>query len=438
MWELEEHHLGTATFTHWPDGTAHKNRMQGNDYVQSQMYVKGVQCSACHDVHGTEHEADLRLPGNAVCLQCHNPVLQPGPRGAIEFHTQHAANSEGSKCVACHMPAIAADHCERQRPQPHVQVHFAGHVGALRRAESLHVVSQGQVQRMGDRRAADLAERAPVAGRPVTNMGREAYEHLIHRMRRAAAAAVVFVLFGSGPLLAQQEERCRILCAPALKIEPTFTVENLFRAPLVETIEDGVVVESGREKRETVFELIFALDVPTAIPRLGLTLEAIFKPFGSTDVNPFTGASAHAIGRSDIRDNGIEIEAELNIHLLTGEETGGWVSSHVDVVDQFSPAASANGRQRVHAQAGLRVGHGVPSLQPAAGRALASRRGSRGLARLSGDRAAESRRRAWKRAIRAAREPVVAVVRAGDAAGAVRAMMSREAAPSHAVYGPKT
>ena len=52
------------------------------------------------------------------------------------------------------------------------------------------------------------------------------------------------------------------------------------------------MVETGREKREAVFELIFALDVPTALPRLGLTLEAIFKPFGSTDVNPFTGASA--------------------------------------------------------------------------------------------------------------------------------------------------
>jgi predicted CXXCH cytochrome family protein len=106
VWQLEEHHLGTASFTHWPEGTAHKNRMQGNDYVQSQMYLKGVQCSACHDVHGTEHEADLRLPGNAVCLQCHNPVRQPGPRGTVEFHTQHAAESEGSKCVACHMPAI--------------------------------------------------------------------------------------------------------------------------------------------------------------------------------------------------------------------------------------------------------------------------------------------------------------------------------------------
>jgi predicted CXXCH cytochrome family protein len=106
VWEFEEHHLGQETFTHWPEGTAHKNRMQGNDYVQSQMYVKGVRCYACHDVHGTEHPADLRLPGNDVCTQCHGPQLQPGPRGTLEFHTQHKADSEGSKCVACHMPAV--------------------------------------------------------------------------------------------------------------------------------------------------------------------------------------------------------------------------------------------------------------------------------------------------------------------------------------------
>ena len=106
VWQFEEHHLGKETFTHWPDGTAHKNRMQGNDYVHSLMYVKGVTCYGCHDVHGTEHEADLRLPGNAVCTQCHTSALQPGPPGSLEHHTRHKPESEGSRCVACHMPAI--------------------------------------------------------------------------------------------------------------------------------------------------------------------------------------------------------------------------------------------------------------------------------------------------------------------------------------------
>ena len=86
-----------------------------------------------------------------------------------------------------------------------------------------------------------------------------------------------------------------------------------------------------------MFELIFALDVPTTIPRVGLTLEAIFIPFGGTSVHPFTGATAAEAGGDEIRDNGIEIETELNIDLFGTEQTGGWVSSHFDIVDKFSP-----------------------------------------------------------------------------------------------------
>ena len=107
VWKLEEHHLGEETFTHWPEASAHKNRMQGNDYVQSGMYTRGVRCSSCHDAHGTTNDADLRLPGDAVCLDCHGPQRQAGPVGTIEQHTQHAPESTGSRCVACHMPAIA-------------------------------------------------------------------------------------------------------------------------------------------------------------------------------------------------------------------------------------------------------------------------------------------------------------------------------------------
>ncbi len=106
-WRLDESHPGEETFTHWPDESAHKNRMQGNDFVQSQMYVKGVTCSACHDVHGTEHDADLLAPGNDVCVACHTPQLQPGPAQALTEHTQHASDSTGSQCVACHMPLNA-------------------------------------------------------------------------------------------------------------------------------------------------------------------------------------------------------------------------------------------------------------------------------------------------------------------------------------------
>ena len=108
FWELEEHKLGETTFTHFGDGTAHKNRMQGNDFVQSLMYARGVTCSSCHDPHGTGNNADLLKPAKQVCLTCHGPSSPNGPHAAsLEAHTRHGADSTGSDCVACHMPRTA-------------------------------------------------------------------------------------------------------------------------------------------------------------------------------------------------------------------------------------------------------------------------------------------------------------------------------------------
>jgi len=106
-WQLEGHTLGQLSFTHFPDGTAHKNRMQGNDFVQSVMYRRGVTCFDCHDVHGTDNYAQLRKPANQICLDCHGPGSRNGPRTAtLAEHTHHKDGSTGSECVACHMPKI--------------------------------------------------------------------------------------------------------------------------------------------------------------------------------------------------------------------------------------------------------------------------------------------------------------------------------------------
>ena len=107
FWQLEEHKIGETTFTHFADGTAHKNRMQGNDFVQSAMYSHGITCFSCHDVHGTENRAQLLKPASVMCLECHGPSSPNGPHApTIEAHTQHAAGSAGSECVNCHMPKI--------------------------------------------------------------------------------------------------------------------------------------------------------------------------------------------------------------------------------------------------------------------------------------------------------------------------------------------
>jgi predicted CXXCH cytochrome family protein len=108
FWKLEDHKLGETTFTHFAEGTAHKNRMQGNDFVTSAMYTHGVTCFTCHDSHGSDYESLLRKPANTLCLDCHGPKSPNGPRAVtLEAHTHHKAGSTGSACVACHMPKIA-------------------------------------------------------------------------------------------------------------------------------------------------------------------------------------------------------------------------------------------------------------------------------------------------------------------------------------------
>ena len=91
-------------------------------------------------------------------------------------------------------------------------------------------------------------------------------------------------------------QTCRFLCEPTLLLEPTITFE----------------------KDDTVFETIFALDLSTPIPRVGITLEAITKPFSD--------------------ENDVELESELKLYWLESEQTGGWLSSHFDIVDKFSGA----------------------------------------------------------------------------------------------------
>ena len=110
FWKLEDITLGQTDFIHFPDGTGHKNRMQGNDFVQSVMYRHGVTCVSCHDVHGTDNYAQLRKPADKLCLDCHGPMSPNGPHTAtIDEHTHHKAGSAGSQCIACHMPKIETE-----------------------------------------------------------------------------------------------------------------------------------------------------------------------------------------------------------------------------------------------------------------------------------------------------------------------------------------
>jgi hypothetical protein len=130
-------------------------------------------------------------------------------------------------------------------------------------------------------------------------------------------------------------ERCFLVCVPALSIEPTLTIENLFRRHRVQDVATGAITRAARSAE---LELIIAVDIPTTLPRVGLMFEAIWKPFAGTSSNPFTGAAAADIGKSDVRDNPVELEFELKLDVLDPATTRGRLGAHFDIVDQFSPA----------------------------------------------------------------------------------------------------
>lgn len=106
FWKLEELKPGSTNFYQFADMTAHKNRMQGNDFVQSNMYHREIRCFDCHDVHSNQNPASLNARGNKVCLACHTKDNPAGLKGTISEHTHHAEGSAGSQCTACHMPRI--------------------------------------------------------------------------------------------------------------------------------------------------------------------------------------------------------------------------------------------------------------------------------------------------------------------------------------------
>ena len=156
-WQLEDHKLGELSFTHFPEGTAHKNRMQGNDFVQSVMYRRGVTCFDCHDVHGTKNYAQLRKPVNEICLDCHGPGSRNGPREAtLAEHTHHKDGSAGQRMRGLPHAEDRGRDSRRLRARAHLRLHHSGDDGQIQDSESVHVLPHGQEHRMGRRCHAPL------------------------------------------------------------------------------------------------------------------------------------------------------------------------------------------------------------------------------------------------------------------------------------------
>lgn len=114
----------------WPDGRPNRfNRPQA--LTMSGCFEAGaISCASCHLSHGSKHEASLKVDihdgrkGDELCTQCHSSPKPsafakatadkqaPGPVPAsfigagLQQHTFHAPQSEGSRCINCHMSDV--------------------------------------------------------------------------------------------------------------------------------------------------------------------------------------------------------------------------------------------------------------------------------------------------------------------------------------------
>lgn len=78
---------------YFADGQIKEEDYEYSSFTQSKMFHKGVQCSNCHN----PHSGKLLALDNQVCMSCHQPKYN------TKEHHFHALNTEGAKCVNCHM-----------------------------------------------------------------------------------------------------------------------------------------------------------------------------------------------------------------------------------------------------------------------------------------------------------------------------------------------
>lgn len=111
-----------GTDTYYPDGQIHDEDYEYASFISSRMHFRGVACMDCHN----PHTAKTVLPGNLLCMRCHNgsyanaPLIEPVKHSHhkvfgydnlgvqtnldLTIYKTKAIKETGGECVNCHMP----------------------------------------------------------------------------------------------------------------------------------------------------------------------------------------------------------------------------------------------------------------------------------------------------------------------------------------------
>lgn len=106
----------------YADGQIHDEDYEYSSFLSSRMHFRGVTCLDCHN----PHSGKTLLPGNWLCMRCHDGSYEHAPRIEPVQHSHHRVygydaagkltnpdlssydpariNETGGECVNCHMP----------------------------------------------------------------------------------------------------------------------------------------------------------------------------------------------------------------------------------------------------------------------------------------------------------------------------------------------
>ncbi|HEX3765385.1 MAG TPA: multiheme c-type cytochrome [Kofleriaceae bacterium] len=292
---------------YYPDGQIKGEVYEYGSFVQSRMFAAGVTCSDCHDPHG----GGLRAPGDALCLQCHDPAY------ATPNHHFHPAGSPGAQCVGCHMPATTYMVVDRRRdhslrvPRPDLSLTLGvpnpchgchadrPAAWAARTARAWYGHAPSGLQQFAEALAAGTLG-APDAPRRlaalVADRGQPAIARAtaIARLERWPTPATLDAIRGgvddSSPLVRRAAAHALAGAAPAARAalaaplldDPVRTVRLEAAATLTGVPPDAVAASPGALDRATA-ELVAALELDGDRPAAHVALAALHARQGAAD-----------------------------------------------------------------------------------------------------------------------------------------------------------
>ena len=177
------------------DGQINEEVYVYGSFVQSKMYQAGVTCSHCHEPHSLK----LRAQGNELCGQCH--LAKKYDSGN---HHLHEPDSEGTQCVACHMPTKTymvvdprRDHSFRiPRPDLSAKLGVPNACNQCHTDKSAQWAADQLEKKYGAPKQAHFAEALAAARQGAPNAGSMLSELILDETQPAMARATAVSLLG--------------------------------------------------------------------------------------------------------------------------------------------------------------------------------------------------------------------------------------------------